>query len=163
MSAMAVSRKTAPRALYRPAPTPSPTILQFPVSLPTGRAMGWQRTVSLSISPGSLAMSHARPRLRPRLETLQARWCPSCTVRQDGDTLVITGDRGDNRIEMVQVDATGLRVACDGGPAQSFRGVARVTVSTLAGNDAVRYLLGGPDTLPVDLRVDLGADNDSFT
>ena len=35
---------------------------------------------------------------RPRLQALEDRRCPSCVVRQDGDTLTITGDRNDNSI-----------------------------------------------------------------
>jgi hypothetical protein len=27
--------------------------------------------------------------VRPRLETLEGRWCPSCTASQDGTTLIL--------------------------------------------------------------------------
>jgi len=99
--------------------------------------------------------------VRPHLEALENRWCPSCVIRQDGDVLFITGDRLDNRIDIAQVADT-IQVACDGGEAQSFRGVKRIEANTWTGNDAVTaQFTPGPDDFT--LRAELGAGDDTFT
>jgi hypothetical protein len=103
---------------------------------------------------------------RPRLLALEDRRCPSCVVRQGGDTLTITGDRLDNRVSIVQVGDPGLLVACDDAPAQSVRGVRHIVLSTSAGHDRAVVQLGGPDTSPAtipDLFADLGGNDDSIT
>ncbi len=100
-------------------------------------------------------------RNRLRLETLDDRACP-CATGQLGDTLFITGDRLDDRIDIAQMGDL-IQVACDGGEAQSFRGVKHIAMNTYGGNDAVAaHLTSGPgDELTV--RVDLGAGDDTFT
>jgi hypothetical protein len=100
---------------------------------------------------------------RPRLQALEDRRCPSCVVRQDGDTLTITGDRNDNSIIVNYFGDGGTSAQCDGGSPQSFRGVRHIVLSAGAGRDSVRFAgqLGGPDTMP-DLFADLGGDDDSI-
>src|SRR5688572_6259677 len=55
--------------------------------------------------------------LRPCLEVLEDRWCPSATatLSPDGHTLVIKGDANANTVSIVQDDANdALVVDCDG-------------------------------------------------
>jgi hypothetical protein len=98
---------------------------------------------------------------RPRLHTLEDRRCPSCVVEQDGEELFITGDGLDNRITIVQVSDSGLRVACDSDLARDFRGIKRIIVDTGAGNDELTAYL--PFSEPLEaVRANLGAGDDTF-
>jgi hypothetical protein len=103
-------------------------------------------------------------RYRPRLEALEARHCPSCLVYQDGETLYVAGDDGANNVSLVH---EGLRrdvvqVTCDGRTLE-FTGVRGVVAGLGEGNDFLSVLLGGPDTVPVSVSVDLGGGDDGFT
>jgi hypothetical protein len=96
------------------------------------------------------------------LEHLENRWCPHCTVVQNGSTLFITGDRTDNDIAIMQ-DAQGMHVACDGGAAMTFRDVARLVAQTWWGKDGVIVAYGTGVYQPADLDVNLGAGDDRLT
>jgi hypothetical protein len=121
--------------------------------IPKGKSMNRPRT------------HHRRPQKchsRLRLESLENRACPSCTVIQDGTTLFITGDRTDNRIAIDQ-DAAGCHVACDGGMTMTFRDIARIAVHSNGGNDDVDVAYGTGIYQPADLLADLGAGHDRLT
>jgi hypothetical protein len=111
------------------------------------------------LSPPRPLRTHS-PRLR--LEALSDRACPSCATGQIGDTLFITGDRLDNRIDISQIGDS-VQVACDGGEAQSFRGVKHIAVNTWAGNDAVTANFSQPPEPDFTFRAELGLGNDTFT
>lgn len=89
----------------------------------------------------------------------------SMTLLNEGHTLSIVGDSGDNDIAIVQ-NESGVHVTADGAPAQSFMGIERILVSTGLGNDDVRVIhdLNPPSerSLSLDLRVSLGAGDDNF-
>ncbi|NQV25161.1 MAG: hypothetical protein HQ518_12425 [Rhodopirellula sp.] len=94
----------------------------------------------------------------------------SMSLLDGGQTLTVTGDSTDNTIEIVQ-DDRGVHVTADGAPTQSFTGVTLILVETGDGNDDVRVIhdLNPPSGRPsdelhsLDLRVSLGAGDDSFT
>src|SRR4051812_36925814 len=66
---------------------------------------------------------------RPRLEALEDRWCPSCTVSVvDGHLLQVVGDRADNHIDIVGNGLGGIQVAADGAPARTFTGINKIVV-----------------------------------
>ena len=88
---------------------------------------------------------------RPRLEALENRWCPSCIFTQDGDMLFITGDRTDDRLEIVDHGGRGLQVICDGS-SQTFTGITQV----------VGDLGGGKNNLNVDLDAQTNVESLSF-
>jgi len=126
-----------------------------------------------------LAGSHFGPSVRsrraavrpPAIEALEDRKYLSATmnVLNDGHTLNIVGDSGDNRIEIVQ-DDRGVHVTADRGPVQNFTGIQSITVQTGYGNDDVRVIHGfnpqpdppGDQSRSLDLRVSLGAGDDQF-
>lgn len=103
-------------------------------------------------------------RYRPRLEALEARHCPSCLVYQDGATLYVVGDGDANVIALAEDDRAPdvVHATCDG-RTLDFAGVRKVVANTGEGDDFLSVLLGGPDTVPPNLQVDLGGGNDSFT
>jgi hypothetical protein len=105
-----------------------------------------------------------RYRSRPRLQALEARHCPSCLVYQDGATLYVVGDGDANVITLAEDHRAPdvVHVTCDG-RTMDFAGVRKVVASTGEGDDFLSVLLGGPDTVPPDLRADLGGGNDTFT
>src|SRR5438105_1604269 len=88
-------------------------------------------------------LRRSKTALRPRLLALEDRCCPACVVTQMGDTLSITGDGLDNRIDIVGLPAHSVRVACDGSAARTFTGVSRYVLNTGAGSDTVSTALGG--------------------
>jgi len=98
---------------------------------------------------------------RPRLENLEDRSCPSCTVVQDGSTLFITGDRAGNRIA-IQQDVQGCHVTCDGGATANFSDVTLIVVQSRTGNDGVNVAYGKGIYQPADLDVSLGAGADTL-
>lgn len=92
---------------------------------------------------------------RPRLEGLEDRWCPSCTVVQDGGTLLITGDHNDNYISVSQ-NGEHVAVSCDGAEAVSYTGINRVEVRAGAGGDFVDYGIDGDLDRDMAVAIDLG-------
>ena len=107
-----------------------------------------------------------RVAFRPRLEQLETRDCPSCTVFQRAETLVILGDREANHIEIAEIregglgeEGGGISVVCDGSVIQTFTGVRQIDLRTLGGDDEVTFVCpSDPSTFL--LRADLGAGND---
>ncbi len=101
---------------------------------------------------------------RLAVEALESRWCPSCTVFQEGGTLFIRGDDAANVIE-IRDDGfeRGVSVQCDRDPARAFMGITQIVLNSFGGDDRVTHLLGGPDTTPADLRFELGRGDDDLT
>lgn len=105
------------------------------------------------------------------IEALEVRKYLSATmtVMNDGHTLTIVGDSGNNKIDIVQ-DDRGVHVTADRGPNQNFTGIDSIVVQTGYGNDDVRVIYGfnpqpdppGNQLRPLDLRVSLGSGDDKF-
>ena len=121
---------------------------------------------------GSAVRSRRQSSCPRPVEALEVRQYLSATMTllNEGHTLSIAGDSGDNDIEIVQ-DERGVHVMADGAPAQSFTRIERILVSTGLGNDDVRVIHGfnpqpdppGDQWRSLDLRVSLGAGDDKFT
>jgi hypothetical protein len=79
-------------------------------------------------------------RVRPRLETLEDRWQPSCVVINSGPTLLIIGDNADNSVAINDDGAGSITATCDG-TSSSFDGIQRVVIKTRGGNDHIEYEL----------------------
>src|SRR5947209_225200 len=100
----------------------------------------------------------------PRLEVLEGRDCPSCSVEFREGLLSVAGDRGANQVSIVNTWA-GTQVTCDGGETMTFAGVRAVSVRTMDGDDHVSFVSRSGE-LPVPLpalSVDLGGGDDTFT
>lgn len=120
---------------------------------------------------GSANRSRRRNSRPLPVEALEVRQylSASMTLLNDGHTLSIAGDSGDNDVAIVQ-DERGVHVIADGAPAQSFTGIERILVSTGLGNDDVRVIHGfnpqpdppGDQWRSLELRVSLGAGDDTF-
>src|SRR5262245_16412034 len=98
---------------------------------------------------------------RARLEHLERRDCPSCTVFQKEQTLTIVGDRLDNHIDIAAA-RTGdgsVRVACDGS-VRTFTGVKLIELKGQSGDDDINVNVVDPPAPILQLRADLGAGND---
>src|SRR5262245_16474973 len=118
------------RLAYRtPSPAPAPFFL-LPCTCFGGNTMRSHRLGRTS-SP-----VHRRTL---RLEELENRWCPSCTVTVTGNTLRITGDAGNNTVAIVDNGAAGMVVTCDGDAHPAATGIQRVLVDTKEGDDTVSY------------------------
>jgi hypothetical protein len=85
----------------------------------------------------------------------------------DGHILQLVGDA--RRIVITDDRHWGIMVAVDGGaPLMYGTGIDKVIVRTGDGNDAVKYMLGGPDTfgdapiVPADLEVHFGNGQDAL-
>src|SRR5262245_62415701 len=75
---------------------------------------------------------------RPRLETLEQRWCPAVTATISAGTLLVTGDAAPNAIEILDFGGGEITVVGDG-QQQPFFDVGEIFVATLEGADIVRY------------------------
>ena len=71
-------------------------------------------------------------RFAPRLELLDDRIVPSCTIEQTGGTLRIEGDNHSNTIEIVD-NGTTVTVTCDGETAEEFTDVTEIEVRAATG------------------------------
>ena len=107
-------------------------------------------------------------RFAPRLELLDDRIVPSCTIEQTGGLLRIEGDHKSNVISIVD-DGTTVTVTCDDGTAEEFTDVTEIEVRGGNGQDAVTYDLTVADpaegetgtavTRTVDVKLGNGVDS----
>jgi len=100
---------------------------------------------------------------RPRLERLERRDCPSCTVFQKEETLVILGDEGANQIAIADTREGDIVVTCDVGDPHRFSGVNRIDLRTLGGDDEITATFNNPPDPVFHFRADLGAGNDRLS
>lgn len=104
-----------------------------------------------------------RGRFVPRLESLEDRTTPTCTITQQDDLLVITGSAGRDLVRIGEDGLGNVNVLCDQEQiARRFSGVTRIQVRTLGGADRVRYDLFNNVPGGRLLDVDLGAGADRF-
>jgi len=101
-------------------------------------------------------------RFVPRLEALEARWCPSVTIQANGQELRIDGNDAADVISITDNGQGRVAVTADGRTA-AFTGISLIRVQTRGGNDAVDYQLTGSTTAPSQVRIDLGEGNDVAT
>jgi hypothetical protein len=74
------------------------------------------------------------PALRPRLETFENRWCPSCTFYQDGAALIGRGDAADDSVAILDHETGVIDLTCNG-QTQTYRGVRNIIYVDLGGNN----------------------------
>src|SRR5262245_28205190 len=101
-----------------------------------------------------------------RLEQVEGRTCPSCTVTVTGDTLRIIGDAANDTVSIADNGAKGIVVTCDGVTHPAATGIQHVRVDTGAGDDKVTYTrsaTGGEFKGTLDFSAKLGSGNDTFT
>jgi hypothetical protein len=97
---------------------------------------------------------------RPRLERVEERECPSCTVFQRGDELVILGDGEANAVTIADTREGDIAVSCDGGDPHRFAGVSSIVVATFGGDDAIDATFSALSAPSFQFRADLGAGDD---
>jgi hypothetical protein len=100
---------------------------------------------------------------RLRLERLERRDCPSCTVFQKEETLVILGDEGANQIAIADTREGDIVVTCDVGDPHRFTGVNRIDLRTLGGDDEINATFSNPPDPVFEFRAELGTGNDRLT
>ncbi len=99
-----------------------------------------------------------------RPERLEDRRCFNVDIGlgDGGHSLMITGDRSDNQIDIVQ-DQSGVYVTADHGRIQTFNGIRNITLSTEGGDDVVNLrTLIDPNIRPIDVDARLGSGDDTF-
>jgi hypothetical protein len=99
----------------------------------------------------------------PRLEALEDRFCPAGTFLRTGGTLLVLGSQQADRINIIDQGNGRIRAQSSGRFPASFRGIDKVVVRARGGNDLVSAkFVGGLNTKPADLQVDLGQGNNVF-
>jgi len=103
---------------------------------------------------------HLSGRYIPRLEGLENRWCPSCTVTVNGGVMRITGDGGANTVTVTHDGAGNVTATCDtaSGTGSNIR---KILIDTKGGNDTVNLSVTGDLTTRLDLDLNLGSGNDN--
>jgi hypothetical protein len=76
----------------------------------------------------------------PRLEALEDRLVPTCTVVHSGPALSITGSAAADKVKLTD-DGTRVTVQCDNAKGVTYSGITAINVSTKGGNDSVSYNL----------------------
>jgi len=104
--------------------------------------------------------THPSNRFIPRLEALENRWCPACTVSVSGSTMWIIGDNGANTATVTHDGAGNVAATCDTATG-SGSGIKRIIVLTRGGNDTVNFTATGDLTARLDLILALGSGNDT--
>src|SRR5262245_62163810 len=99
-------------------------------------------------------------RFAPRVELLEHRWCPSCTVTVHGDVMRIVGDGGVNAVTVTDDGAGNVTAACDTASATGS-GIRKIIIDTKGGADTVTVDVTGELTTRLDLRLELGSGNDT--
>jgi hypothetical protein len=107
-------------------------------------------------------------RVRLRLETLECRWVPSCTIVEDAGVLTITGTAKANEIDIEDNgtdEAGNVVVTCDGEEYTSTDVVTSIVVKAAQGKDQVSYTLTGDLAGGVSrsVEIDLGNGHDTLT
>ena len=78
-------------------------------------------------------------------------------IRQDGDTLFITGDEAANRIAIMDEGRAGVHVTCDGDRPLTFTGIREIQAAGGDGYDTVQLQRSTADSSLAVVNVDLGS------
>ena len=101
--------------------------------------------------------------LRPTLETLEDRWCPSVTASvTGGHILTLTGDNAANDIRINDSGAGQLDVRINGGSTVTYSGVNTLDINAGNGNDGIFYSVRGNLVKDRAINVNLGDGNSRF-
>jgi hypothetical protein len=102
-------------------------------------------------------------RFSPRVEVLENRLCPACTISVSGSTLRITGDGAANRVFVGHNGAGGVTATCDTAGPRVAAGITKIIIDTRGGDDFLLVGLSDSNlTTPLELQVALGSGADSF-
>jgi hypothetical protein len=108
-----------------------------------------------------------KTRFRPGVETLEDRCVPAVTPKILGNSLILTGDKGDNTIVLNDTgvnNSLNITGTLDGIAFTSSSFVNNIVINTKGGKDKATYNLTGPlITDSRSLDVSLGAGDDQFT
>jgi len=104
--------------------------------------------------------NHLSDSFIPRLESLENRWCPSCTVSVNGGVMRIIGDSGANAVTVTHDGAGNVTATCDSA-AGSGSNIKKIIIDTKGGDDTVNLSVTGNLTTRLDLDLNLGAGNDT--
>jgi hypothetical protein len=113
--------------------------------------------MNLSAFPGI-----RRPRsFVPRLEALEQREVPTCTITLQGTRLQIVGSASTDRVLIGDNGAGQIAVLCDNQRTpRLFNNITTISVNLLGGTDEFRYDLINSLTVPRNVNVNLGPGND---
>src|SRR5262245_56244480 len=104
---------------------------------------------------------------RPRLESLEDRWCPSATATFDGGVLMVRDTAGGSINDVISIMATGSNdfQVTAGGRTQTFTDidVHEIAVDLGSGNDKVTIDLKQATIADLALNLSTGTGNDSLT
>jgi hypothetical protein len=103
---------------------------------------------------------------RPRLEALEERWVPTCTISENAGVLLIIGDDTANQIAINDNGggaAGNVAVACDNTVLTSVGVITGIRVRSRGGNDTVSYTLARTLSSGQSRRVtiDMGTGQDN--
>jgi hypothetical protein len=104
-----------------------------------------------------------RKKIRPQVEALESRWCPSVTATFHTDVMLITGDDRANRM-LIRDSGNGVVSLLQNGQlTHVFSDVRSISVNTAGGDDVVEYEQTGDRTRLGFLSVYLGGGADTFS
>lgn len=108
-----------------------------------------------------------RNRFTPGLEILEDRTTPAVTVTQSGSTLSITGDAGNNLVQIVDTGTGGVRnitvyTESSTTTTDGVTPITRIVIDTQGGNDSVSYQCFTQFTSRMSVEAYLGEGNDFF-
>jgi Ca2+-binding RTX toxin-like protein len=99
----------------------------------------------------------------PRVEALEERALPFCSIIQLGTTITILGSNLADQVAITDNGTGTVSVLCDQNPTpQVFLGIDTINVRTFGGPDLVTYQLAGSVFGHRTVNVDLGAGKDTF-
>lgn len=113
-----------------------------------------------------------KPRIAPRLESLEGRELMACQIFEQDGVLTILGDNRPNNVEIYDVDGnftedgrSDIEVVCDGQLYAVSTQINTIVVNLRNGNDRLTYDLGDPALFQTffpqrNLQVFMGGGND---
>src|SRR5262249_12989499 len=102
-----------------------------------------------------------KARVRPRLDPLERRDCPTVDVVQSGTFLYITGDAADDWVAVADKQSRMIEVETVRGT-ETFDGIKFIVGNLGEGNDTFEFHQAAGQTESLNLRLDLAAGDDQF-